>query len=76
MAIQPRYEYSCATCGGTVFKTPCEKPPTPPTKVGKDGRERKEREQLVEYAGLGGWRCNSCGSGVKINRKLRGATNE
>ena len=68
-----RYEYSCAGCSGKVFKTPCEKPPTPAPQVGKDGREKKEREHKVEYSGLHGWKCDSCGNGVKVNRKLRGA---
>lgn len=71
-----RYVYSCAGCAGNVQKTPCEKPPTPTAKVGKDGREKKEREHKVEYAGLHGWKCNNCGDGVRVNRKMRGANDE
>lgn len=70
ISTSTRFDYSCATCSGKVFKTPCEKPPEAAPKVGKDGREKKEREHKVEYSGLGGWRCENCGAGIKVKREL------
>ena len=52
----PRYEYSCATCGGQVAKPP----------VGK----KMEGAKPV-WIGLHGWRCSKDGSGIKVVRRLK-----
>lgn len=61
-------KYACAGCGGTVTKNPLVKPPKE-TRVGKDGKEKQSKSKF-EYAGLGGWRCASCGPGVKVKVTL------
>ena len=54
-----RYIYSCAGCGGEVEKlTPCHS-------------EKDKEGHVTDYAGLHGWRCNNCGSGMKIKRVLK-----
>ena len=48
------------------MKSPCIAPPKP---------EKNHKGQMVEhkvtYAGLGGWRCNSCGRGAKVKCTLK-----
>lgn len=53
----PRYEYKCAGCSGQVSKTPCH--------------TQKEDGKFKDYAGLHGWACQKCGSGVKVSRTIR-----
>jgi len=65
--MSPRYFYSCATCGGDVTKTPCIKR----EEIKQEKGEKNQRK--ADYAGLHGWKCNKCGDGVKVARKLRGA---
>lgn len=59
--------YSCATCGGPVNKPACEAPPKPENPKGK---HKPQKQARVEYHGLGGWRCDSCGpTKVKVEMK-------
>ena len=52
-----RYIYSCQACGGSVVKTACQ------TVKDKEGKHK-------DHAGLGGWACQKCGSGVKDARRI------
>lgn len=53
------YNYSCATCGGTVEKlTHCHS-------------EKDKEGNVTDYAGLHGWRCAKDGAGVKVVRVLK-----
>lgn len=56
--ISKRYDYECSTCHGQVTKTECHSEP-------RQGRPPND------YAGLHGWKCNTCGNGVKVKRTLR-----
>jgi hypothetical protein len=71
--MSARYIYECSVCQGPVSKTPCVKPPEE-IKVGKRGEDKKSKKK-VEYAGLGGWRCDNCGAGKPVTRRLRGEEN-
>jgi hypothetical protein len=44
------------------------KPPEE-VKVGKRGEDKKSKKKY-DYAGLHGWKCNNCGAGVKITRRM------
>jgi DNA-directed RNA polymerase subunit RPC12/RpoP len=66
--MSARYIYVCAGCQGPVSKTPCVKPPEE-VKVGKRGEDKKSKKKY-DYAGLHGWKCNNCGAGVKITRRM------
>lgn len=55
MIQSKRYTYACVGCEGAVTK--------PPTAMSEDGKS------VVH--GLHGWKCNNCGDGVKVSRKMK-----
>lgn len=60
-------KYSCLNCGGPVTKPACVAPPKP---VNPKGKHKPQKQAKIEYNGLHGWRCTSCGvAKVKLEMK-------